>query len=406
METNVLEIPNGKEIVTLVIDIHRNILAANFTIGVTGNSFRKITVKCEANSLIISLSSDCVTYPKIKLSTPPNFFEFPVISPGSGNSIQLVENQCKQTMEYEINKDNRLEEENKKLIFRLRVSSYELLKEIIKEPSNDEHNTKTNRKISSGIFYNIYCMNCKANLTSNPIGFKNIKKYEDKSADLSESWFCHVKCEMPNVETIDFYIDDICYYWHSSVCDILQTTDGDMRKCGKCNALLTSKRKLNSKFLSFFRDKVFLTNEIEPNFELYQQKDMVYDCLSSLLLKALQSSAVCKLYLKSQVEEREISLLLWVTHEKIYQFLMCCPVANVPSSQDLKTDEVYKVLFLSTNQTSDIAKVWRHDFAVDFHEISDSMMKMIVSQLEESSILAPSTPMGNEFKIGYLPACV
>lgn len=98
-------------------------------------------------------------------------------------------------------------------------------------------------------------------------------------------------------------------------------------------------------------------------------------------------------------------LLLWINSEKIVQFLLEESNENILHSEiQLKGKEVFKVLYCLTLADSGLSKKWKHDFSVEFFQISDNMMSIVKELLQKSSkYFSEWQESVKGFAFGYLP---
>lgn len=96
---------------------------------------------------------------------------------------------------------------------------------------------------------------------------------------------------------------------------------------------------------------------------------------------------------------------MWINSEKIVQFLLEESNENrLHSNIELKGKEVFKVLYCLTSAHSELSKKWKHDFSVEFFQISDNMMNIVKELLRKSSdYFSEWQDSVKGFTFGYLP---
>lgn len=106
-----------------------------------------------------------------------------------------------------------------------------------------------------------------------------------------------------------------------------------------------------------------------------------------------------------QNEEKTEVLLLWINSEKVVQFLLEENGEENLHNEEFKGKEVFKVLYCVCVPDSEISKKWKHDFSVEFFQISDNMMNIIINLLQKNSLYFPDDQETvHGFKMGYLSA--
>ena len=96
---------------------------------------------------------------------------------------------------------------------------------------------------------------------------------------------------------------------------------------------------------------------------------------------------------------------MWINSEKIVQFLLEESAENnLHNDVELKGKEMFKVLYCITLPDSELSKKWKHDFNVEFFQISDNMMNIVKGLLQKSSdYFSEWQEPVKGFTFGYLP---
>lgn len=436
----------------IVVEHYGLVPAVSVSVRLSGTCFQQIAVAVKSKQLFIELYKDFVLHRQIILDSPSDMFVPSSCTNLSGEGIDLLLSFSKlhdfllkvantepgdtaQDVPAIESSKSRLpekcEDEEYPLEFSFRIQSccnpYAVSNghiidkdSVFKVTSPDEIvNTTYNSDIEESRSYAICCTSCKQTLCRTPVTFKKVIFLPSNWTEVAESWFCHlhsgsdVPSSTPSPSVNELYITEMSYLLSKCMLDnAFCEPESNLVKCDTCYAVIGSAKKsiehLEKQAVECFKDMIVFRSEqplaMISDFQSMSKKAVLF--ISALIRKNMQSSFTCKFCFESKKSATEGQcLFLWILDRRIRRFHLWKDLSKSNKfEEELKTEEMLKVLYNSADHASVLARTWLHDFSVDVYEISYLMMKSLLDGLRQSSeTVLRSQKMLNGLHVGFLP---
>ncbi|CAL1298245.1 unnamed protein product [Larinioides sclopetarius] len=271
---------------------------------------------------------------------------------------------------------------------------------VLDEKFSSYHDTKYQKDVSvqstdhSDVSYSdLSGINCSSKFASDRCDSEHV----DQSPCLKQTG-CSIKsCQNHSCDDYQHRVDKEYEYLNGS--KVLN----HVVECQSCGNVLTSE-KSSVPFIRFYIDKLMFKNSSFNDDHLDYTHKITLLSFWSLVTRSRTSLLPSKLFFQSKVRGEELCLLLWIPSAPLAQFLLRDSLKDIPLEIYLKTEAAYKVLYFIGTSRSENVLSWRHDFSVDFYQVSDTMVKTLARILETSSNHLPKTSDARGFSCGFLSA--